>query len=72
MAKVVVLGIEGDSKLWIADLEAGTVVPLDVPVKGALGNANELRESGAVVVKGVNLAVSVSTSSAVSSGYLDG
>lgn len=72
MAKVVVIGIEGETGLWLVDLAAGTAAPLDAPSGGALGNANDLRKAGASVVKNVNLAVAVSSADAVSSGYLDG
>jgi hypothetical protein len=71
MAKVVVLGIPGEPGLWLADLDAGTVSPIDAPADGALASANKLRAGGSAVVKGVDLAVVVSSAAKVSSGLLD-
>lgn len=34
MAKVVVIGIEGEDGLWIVDLKARSVEPLDSPKAG--------------------------------------
>ncbi|MEI2298153.1 hypothetical protein [Ensifer sp. MJa1] len=74
MAKVVVIGVAGDTRLWMADLDAGTVTEIPAPTQGPLATANDLRNnnSGAVVHKGVNLAVLAASSGSVSGGFMDG
>lgn len=71
MAKIVVLGIEGEDGLWIADLDAGTIAPVAAPASGDLKAANDLRKGGAVIVKGVNLAALAKSTDSVSGGFLD-
>ena len=68
---VVVIGVEGSKDVWIADLDAGTVSKLE-EVTGELAKANELRNAGATIVKGANLAVAVSTAQEVFSGHVVG
>ena len=63
MARLVVLGIEGEDGLWVADLDAGTVTQIAAP--------DDLRKAGASVVKGVNLAALASSADAVSGGFMD-
>jgi len=72
MSKVVVIGLPGEDGLWIADVGAGTITALAVPATGALKEANDLRVAGAIVVKGVNLAVAIRDTASVASGFLDG
>lgn len=72
MANVVVIGISGESGLWLADLAAGTVTQLPQPLSGQLASAEALRRSGAAVVKGVDFAVAVSSAGPVFSGHFDG
>lgn len=72
MTQVVVFGVEGDEGLWLADLGTGTVTRIDEPLKGALASANEHRNAGATVVKGVNLAVRANSAGSVSGGFMDG
>ncbi|MGE6782914.1 hypothetical protein ACQKGL_10360 [Ensifer adhaerens] len=73
MAKVVVIGLAGDDRLWVADLDAGTVSQIAKPTQGPLAVANDLRiSSGATVHKGVNLAVAAASSDSVSGGFMDG
>ncbi|PST24706.1 hypothetical protein C7U60_08780 [Mesorhizobium plurifarium] len=71
-AAVVVIGISGEAGLWLADLRAGTVVPLAPPSSGGLQNVNDLRSKGATIVKGVNLAVTVRSADDAFSGHYDG
>jgi len=71
MARLVVLGIEGDDGLWVADLDAGTVTQIAAPAAGALKAADDLRKAGASVIKGVNLAALASSAGAVSGGFMD-
>ncbi|MCY1370782.1 hypothetical protein D9M69_578880 [compost metagenome] len=70
--QVVVFGVEGDDGLWLADLEAGTVTRIVDPLTGALASANEHRNAGATVVKGVNFAVRANSAGSVSGGFMDG
>ncbi|NKJ91163.1 hypothetical protein GFM14_05985 [Rhizobium leguminosarum bv. viciae] len=70
MAKVVIIGIPGEVGLWLADLGAGTVKPVNPT--GDLGTANDLRKAGGTFVKGVDLAVAVSSAQVALSGHVDG
>lgn len=72
MARVVVIGLPGDDQLYIADIDAGTVQPIQPPASGPLASANDLRNAGGTIVKDVNLAVAVSSSEQVFSGVFDG
>lgn len=71
MAKIVVLGIAGEEGLWVADLDAGTITQVAPPTGGDLKKADDLRKTGAVVVKGVNLAALAKSADSVSGGFLD-
>lgn len=71
MTRLVVLGVQGDDGLWLADLDAGTITQIDVPATGALKNADDLRKAGASVIKGVNLAALATSADAVSGGFMD-
>ncbi|WP_064684912.1 hypothetical protein [Rhizobium bangladeshense] len=70
MAKVVVIGIPGEAGLWLADLDAGTVTPLNPT--GDLATVSSLRKAGGTFVKGVDLAVAVSSAQVALSGHVDG
>jgi hypothetical protein len=72
MSNVVIIGIAGENELWVADLDAGTVTKIPEPTVGALQAANDLRNKGATVTKGVNLAVLATSAVAVAGGYMDG
>ena len=72
MAKIVVIGLPGETGLWIADLDAGTVAPMDPPTGDALGAANLLRSGGAAVVNGVDLAIAVQSSAEAFAGKFEG
>lgn len=71
MANFVVIGVPGDPQLYLADLGAGTVSPLNAPAGSDLGIADQLRSAGATVVRGVNLAVAVGTANNAGSGKFD-
>ncbi|WLS03344.1 hypothetical protein [Shinella oryzae] len=71
MTRLVVLGVQGDDGLWLADLDAGTITQIGVPATGALKNADDLRKAGASVIKGVNLAALATSADAVSGGFMD-
>ncbi|MBB4567994.1 hypothetical protein [Rhizobium leucaenae] len=68
----VVIGIPGDPQLYLADTQAGTVTPLAPQAQSALHAADQLRQSGATIVKGVNLAVAVGGAEKAASGVFDG
>ncbi|MBY3117149.1 hypothetical protein [Rhizobium laguerreae] len=70
MAKAVIIGIPGEAGLWLADLGAGTVKPLNPT--GELATANGLRKAGGTFVKSVDLAVAVSSAQVALSGHVDG
>lgn len=73
MARVVVLSIEGDNGLWTVDLDALSVQPLAAPTTaGGLKTVVDIRATGAVVTKGVNVAVLVKSAVAAASGQYDG
>lgn len=72
MANVVVIGVEGQSGVWVVDLDAKTVEEVQVPAGSALGKADELRSAGAAIISGVNLAVKASSAPAASAGHFDG
>lgn len=71
MAKVIVLGVAGEEGLWIADLENGTVLPLDVATSDALSSATALRKAGCVITKNVDVAIAVTAGTDVASGVLE-
>ncbi|MEZ2222174.1 hypothetical protein [Rhizobium sp. RCC_161_2] len=71
MANFVVFGIPGDSQLYLADIGAGTISPLNVPAGSDLGAADQLRNAGATIIKGVNLAITVGSAASAGSGRMD-
>lgn len=71
MAKVVVIGVAGEKGLWVADLDAGTVAPLAAPGSGDLKTVTDLRAGGSTIIKGVDFAVTVTSTQAAASGHYD-
>lgn len=71
MTRLIVLGVQGDDDLWVADLDAGTVTKIGAPATGALKAADDMRKAGATITKGVNLAALASSADAISGGFLD-
>lgn len=72
MANAVVIGIAGESGLWLADLESGTVTPLSEPLSGGIATAIALRQQGVSVVKGVDVAIAVSSAADVAASHHEG
>ena len=70
MSKVVVIGFPGDKKLYVADIDAGTVTEL-TKASGSLASASQLRASGGTVIKDVDFAVAISSAASVSAGLFD-
>lgn len=74
MAKLVVLGLAGDSGVWLADLDRGTVTAVDPATiaqasaspNSFLGAVTAARSNGYTIVQGVNLAVATTNASIVS------
>ena len=71
MSKVVVIGISGEAGLWLADISKGTITALNETPSGDLGDAVVRRNQGLVSVKGVDLAIAVSTPANVAAGVLE-
>lgn len=69
MAKAVIIGIPGEAGLWLADLDAGTVKPLNPT--GELATANGLRKVGGTFVKNLDFAVAVSSAQVALSGHVE-
>jgi hypothetical protein len=65
MSKVVVLGLEGENGLWVADLEAGTVTAVAANV------ADDLRKAGEFAPRGVSFATVAQTADELSGGFYD-
>ncbi len=68
MTGVVILGIAGQDGLWVVDLDAGAVLPLDVVPEGEMAMAASYRRVGATFTKGVNFAVHVTTAEKAAEG----
>lgn len=67
MSKTVVFGFPGDSQLYVADVGAGTVKPLE----DTDGRASELRSNRASSMPGIDFAVALSPADKVFSGLFD-
>lgn len=72
MANTVVIGVEGDAALYLVDLDARTVEPIEALGQDALLKAHPVGSQGAPVVNGVNFAVKVTQAPALSAGHFDG
>ncbi|MCJ8510059.1 hypothetical protein MUU53_19385 [Rhizobium lemnae] len=69
MTKLIILGVAGESQLYAADLEAGTVIPITGQPTGELASLITLTQSGAVVTKGVKAAIALDSSSSIASSF---
>lgn len=69
MANVIVLGLSGQDKLWVADLEAGTILPMDE--ESGVISAAELRKNSQPMGHGVDFAVSLSSADDSAGGLLE-
>jgi hypothetical protein len=65
MSKVVVLGLEGEIGMWVADLEAGTVTAVAADV------ADDLRKAGDSTSRGISFAAVAQTAEPLSGGFMD-
>jgi hypothetical protein len=71
VAKVILIGVEGEDGLWLVDLESRKVEPFNDPT-GELAKAIELRRQGGTIVKNVDFALGVSSAKVIFSGHFDG
>lgn len=71
MAQVVVIGRQGEEKLWVADFESGTLLPMEADTIGLLKHVKDVRASGPAV-KGIDFAMPVPSTSSVSAGHFEG
>ncbi|MGE6740298.1 hypothetical protein ACQKGC_08510 [Allorhizobium pseudoryzae] len=68
MSRIVVIGIPGEDGLWMADLDAGTVTPVDAALCEELAlTAGE----DAPVIRGVKMAVAIGSGSDIAGGFLE-
>ena len=65
MSKIVVLGLEGETGLWVADLETGTITSL------VSASADEMRKSGKLTPRGDSFATVAETAAPLSGGFYD-
>lgn len=72
MSKIVVIGLPGQTGLWVADTESGVIVPLAPPYSGALASADALRQNGVLVAKGVNLAIAFGSMEEIAHSHHEG
>lgn len=71
MANVIVLGVQGETGLYMIDIEAGTVTPLTDGLPAEAASLGQLRKSGAVVTKGVDFAISLTGPAPVAGSFLE-
>ena len=71
MSKIVVFGLEGEDGLWEADLEAGTVVPMDTGPMGDMQKVAEMRNAKTPLTKGVDFAVSIAPTAEEAGGFFE-
>lgn len=69
MSRIVVIGIPGEDGLWMADLDAGTVTPVDASLCEEL--ALTTNEDSAPVIRGVKMAVAIGDGSDMAGGFLE-
>ncbi len=72
LAKVVVLGIEGETGLWLVDIEAGTVTPVTEPLSDDMAQAAGFRARGVSTFKDVDFAVAISSAAGVAASLHEG
>ena len=70
MSKVVVIGFPGDAKLYLADMDLGTISELENG-RDLLGSPRQIEDLGGAVIKDVDFAVAISSAAPVSAGLFD-
>ena len=71
MSKIVVIGFPGSDAVWVADIDAGTVQPLNPAPSPQLDAITQIRAAGGAVIKDVDLAIAVEASDSAFSGLFD-
>jgi len=71
MSKFVVVGFPGSDALWLADIDGGTVTPINAAPSPQLDIINQIRAAGGTVTKDVNLAVAAESADSAFSGLFD-
>lgn len=71
MSKFVVVGFPGSDAVWLADIDAGTITPLNPAPSPQLDIVNQIRAAGGTVIKDVNLAIAVESADSAFSGLFD-
>lgn len=72
MSQAVILGLTGETGLWVADLHSGTITPVKEPFSGELSKAASLRASGVSLSKGVDFAIAISGAELAATGIHEG
>lgn len=72
MTNTIVLGVKGDSALYMIDLDAKTVEPIDAAMHAGVLQAAHDRAAGAPIVNGINIAVKIDPAPLASAGHFDG
>lgn len=72
MANAAIIGVSGETGLWLADFTAGTIVALGEPLSGELATTASLRGQGVTVIKGIDFAVAVASAAEVASSHHEG
>ncbi len=72
MTKAVILGLEGEDGLWLADLQSGTITAIKEPFTGELAKAASLRASCVTITKGVDFAIAASAETLGAGGIYEG
>lgn len=71
MSKIVVFGLEGEDGLWEADLEAGTVVPLDAGPLRDMEKVAEMRNAKSPMTRGIDFAVTINQAEEEAGGFFE-
>ena len=71
MSNIAIIGLEDDTQLWVVDFAAGTVVPLSTTPTGDLATADAWRQNRTVIVKGIDLAIALSSLDDIPHGLHD-
>jgi hypothetical protein len=68
MSRIVILGIPGEDGLWMADLDAATVTPVDAALCEELALT---ADEEAPVIRGVKMAVAIGSGSDIAGGHFE-
>jgi hypothetical protein len=71
MSKFVVVGFPGSDAVWLADIDNGTIRPINPAPSPQLDTVNQIRAAGGTLTKDVNLAIAVESADSAFSGLFD-